>query len=181
MAQLICETDRLLVRRYTLDDAAAALAIYSDPQVMRWLGSGVTKTIDTVGQMRQAMVDRWLWRYEKTPQFGHFATVLKSTNQIIGTTLLKDLDGSADIEIGWHFASFAWGHGYATEAARGVMRYGFEEAGLKQIVAVVHPTNERSKAVCRRVGLKPAGKRLAYTLDLDFFIADQRALRGVAC
>jgi RimJ/RimL family protein N-acetyltransferase len=171
MSKRICETDRLIVRRYTLDDAAGALAIYADPQVMRWLGTGTTKTIDTIEQMRSAMTERWFPRYERTPQFGHFATVLKSNNQIVGSTLLKDLDGSSDIEIGWHFASFAWGHGYASEAARGVMRYGFDEVGLKQIVAVVHPTNERSKAVCRRIGLTPAGKRITYTLELDYFTA----------
>jgi RimJ/RimL family protein N-acetyltransferase len=173
VSRVICETDRLVLRRYTLDDAAGALPIYSDPEVMRWLGTGTTKTIDTIEQMRQAMTDRWFPRYEKTPDFGHFATVLKSTNQIVGTTLLKDLDGSADIEVGWHFARFAWGNGYATEAAGGAMRYGFDEVGLKQIVAVVHPTNERSKAVCRRAGLAPAGKRVAYTLELDFFAADR--------
>ena len=52
---------------------------------------------------------------------------------------------------------------------------GIEQLGRDKTrgVAVVHPTNERSKAVCRRAGLAPAGKRVAYTLELDFFAADR--------
>jgi ribosomal-protein-alanine N-acetyltransferase len=63
------------------------------------------------------------------------------------------------VEVGWRLATFAWGRGYATEAAREALRFGFEEAGLAEIVSFTAPVNERSRAVMRRIGMThdPAG------------------------
>ena len=60
------------------------------------------------------------------------------------------------MEIGWHLHPDAWGHGYAAEAASAVLRHGFE-AGLEEINAVTHLTNDRSQAVCRRIGMEHRG------------------------
>jgi RimJ/RimL family protein N-acetyltransferase len=63
------------------------------------------------------------------------------------------------VEVGWRLATFAWGRGYATEAAREALRFGFEDAGLAEIVSFTAPVNERSRAVMRRIGMThdPAG------------------------
>jgi RimJ/RimL family protein N-acetyltransferase len=61
------------------------------------------------------------------------------------------------VEVGWHLHPDSWGHGYATEAARGAIAKGFAE-GLDEIFAVVRPDNKRSLAVCRRLGLTHLGR-----------------------
>ncbi|MGH7176165.1 MAG: GNAT family N-acetyltransferase [Tepidisphaeraceae bacterium] len=165
---MIFQTDRLIVRRYTCDDAAQALRIYGDPEVMQFLGDGKTPVVSTIDEMRNRLVKR-IEAYERAPGFGGWATVLKSTNELIGTTLLKDLDGGPEIEVGWHFARSVWSNGYATEAARGAVKYGFESKNLPRIVAVVHAANSRSLAVVRRLGMAHEGVRHFYNVDLEYF------------
>jgi RimJ/RimL family protein N-acetyltransferase len=58
------------------------------------------------------------------------------------------------VEVGWRLARDAWGHGYATEAARASLDHGFGEAGLEEVVAMTATTNERSMAVMRRLGMR---------------------------
>ncbi len=57
------------------------------------------------------------------------------------------------VEAGWRLARSAWGHGYATEAALAVLRYGFDKVGLTEILAVTTKANLRSQAVMRRIGM----------------------------
>jgi RimJ/RimL family protein N-acetyltransferase len=63
------------------------------------------------------------------------------------------------VEVGWRLAREHWGHGYATEAAREALRFGFAEVGLPEIVSFTVPQNERSLRVMERIGLvrDPAG------------------------
>jgi RimJ/RimL family protein N-acetyltransferase len=58
------------------------------------------------------------------------------------------------VEVGWRLARAHWGHGYATEAAREALRFGFEEVGLAEIVSFTVPANERSRRVMERIGLR---------------------------
>ena len=154
MSKVIFETPRLIIRQYTEADAEQALAIYSDPEVMRFIGMMKAATpITTVEQMRQNLIERRMKRYAENPQFGGWAAVLKDTGTIIGTIILLNLDNSPEIEVGWHLARSAWGHGYATEGGRGAIDYGFNVAGLDRIACVVHPDNHKSLAVARRLGL----------------------------
>jgi ribosomal-protein-alanine N-acetyltransferase len=57
------------------------------------------------------------------------------------------------VEVGWRLAVEAWGHGYATEAARAALAFGFEERGLDEIVSFTTPANVRSRAVMERIGM----------------------------
>jgi ribosomal-protein-alanine N-acetyltransferase len=57
------------------------------------------------------------------------------------------------MEVGWRLARSAWGHGYATEAARAALQFAFTEAGLRQVIAMTTPANVRSQAVMRRLGM----------------------------
>ncbi len=58
------------------------------------------------------------------------------------------------VEVGWRFAREAWGHGYATEAAKAAVEFGFETLGLREIVSFTVPANERSWRVMERLGMK---------------------------
>ena len=63
------------------------------------------------------------------------------------------------VEVGWRLPRWAWGHGYATEAAREALAVGFDEVGLAEIVSFTAVPNERSQAVMRRLGMTPGPRR----------------------
>ena len=70
-----------------------------------------------------------------------------------------DLPCAPAVEVGWRLHPDTWGHGYATEAASASLRFGFEEAGLHEILAITTMLNTRSQAVMERIGMvrDPAG------------------------
>jgi [ribosomal protein S5]-alanine N-acetyltransferase len=161
---VIFETDRLIVRRWTLADAEAAFAIYGDPEVWRSMGGGpghadVAHSRERLGEIVAS--------YDRRPGFGLWAIVERATGEIVGTVLLVPLDGGPEIEVGYHLARSAWGRGIATEAARGAIRYGFETIGLARIVGVVHPANRASRRVLEKCGLVDDGRGTYYGWDLE--------------
>jgi ribosomal-protein-alanine N-acetyltransferase len=164
MGSTLFETPRLLARRWTFDDAPAVLALFSDPEVARFLPGAVMADLDAARAMVQRNLDRYV---NLGGVMGGFALVEKNTGAIVGNTLIKPLpDGSGhpttDIEIGWHLARAQWGRGYATEGARACLDYGFETLHLPIIHAVVDPRNERSLRVARRLGMIHRGQTDAY-------------------
>jgi RimJ/RimL family protein N-acetyltransferase len=90
--------------------------------------------------------------------FGLWAALRRDTGAMIGFIGLCHplwFPAMAErVEIGWRLAREAWGAGYATDGAREALRAGFETLALDEIVAFVHPENERSLAVCRRLGMR---------------------------
>lgn len=89
--------------------------------------------------------------------FGLWALELLDTAEFLGFTGLSVPAFEAPflpaVEIGWRLAPGAWGNGYATEAARAALRYGFADAGLGEIIAITAMSNVRSQAVMRRLGM----------------------------
>jgi RimJ/RimL family protein N-acetyltransferase len=150
----VFRTERLDVAPWTREpsDVERALDTYSRWEVAQWLGASprVLQTLDEAA----AMIDRWAARC--VGDHGVWAVRVRETGVVAGTVLLVPLPGSTDVEVGWHLHPDSWGHGYATEAARGALAHGFAR-GLDEIFAVVRPANERSLAVCRRLGMTPLG------------------------
>jgi RimJ/RimL family protein N-acetyltransferase len=102
------------------------------------------------------------WNSFDDDRFGAWAVEVRDTGVVAGTVLFKLLpnsDGSpaSDVEVGWHLHPDSWGHGYATEAAKGAIERGFD-MGVPEVFAVVYPDNTASLAVCRRLGMTPIGK-----------------------
>jgi len=89
--------------------------------------------------------------------FGLWALEVRETEEFIGFTGLAVPEFEAHftpaVEVGWRLARSAWGNGYATEAARAALQFGFEEAGLSEIVSFAVPANRRSRAVMERIGM----------------------------
>lgn len=163
------ETDRLRIRPWTLSDAdvASAFAIYGDPEVAHFISStGPEPDIETQRAKLAFILERDKARDD---DLGYWAMVEKATGRILGSIILKPLPGWPEIEVGWHLGRFAWGQGYATEAARACIAYGQQTLGLTRIVAVINPLNTRSLAVARRLGMTHEGQIHAYDLDLELF------------
>lgn len=148
-------TERLLLRRWRDEDRAEFAAMNADPEVMQHF----PEPLDRGGSDRLA--DRIEAGFE-AHGFGLWATELVSTSQFIGFVGLSVPEFSASwmrrmerpvVEVGWRLARSAWGHGFATEGAREVIRFGFDEAGLREVVSFTAVSNERSQAVMRRLGM----------------------------
>ncbi len=88
--------------------------------------------------------------------YGWWAVQLQATGEFIGFAGLDRVDDGmpfTGVEIGWRLARSAWGRGYATEAARACLAFGFETLELPEILAVTTAANLRSRAVMRRIGM----------------------------
>jgi ribosomal-protein-alanine N-acetyltransferase len=89
--------------------------------------------------------------------FGLWALEVRASGEFIGFTGLDVPEFEADfmpaVEVGWRLGRSAWGNGYATEAARAAVSFGFEEVGLAEIVSFTTPANRRSRAVMERIGM----------------------------
>jgi RimJ/RimL family protein N-acetyltransferase len=155
-------TPRLIARDWTTADAQGAFAIYGRDEVARWLGAPPRRPAASVEAM-QASLEHTIAHDAAVPQFGLWALELRSSGTLIGAVLLRPLPGGdGEVEIGWHLNPDHWGHGYATEAARGALERAFGECGLAEVLAVVDPDNTRSIAVCRRLGMTHLGQTDRY-------------------
>jgi RimJ/RimL family protein N-acetyltransferase len=148
------ETDRLLLEPWDHDAHGEAFAaINADPEVMRHLGGADPMPREESDDSSRRIAAHW-----DAYGFGLWAASRRDTGEMIGFVgLCHPLwwpAMNARVEIGWRLARDAWGSGYATEGGRAALRTGFDTLGLEEIVAFVHPANERSLAVTRRLGME---------------------------
>jgi RimJ/RimL family protein N-acetyltransferase len=155
----IFTTARLVVRPWNVDDAEAAYAIYGDWEVARWLGARpkAHASVDESRARLETIVAR-----DDGPGLGFWAVTRAEDGQVVGTVILRRIEDTDDVEVGWHLMRRHWGSGYATEAAAGALRHGFEDVGLDAVHAVVYPGNDRSSAVCERLAMTLVGRSTAY-------------------
>jgi RimJ/RimL family protein N-acetyltransferase len=167
-------TDRLVVRDWAQADVQEALGIYGRPEVTGWLGAPPMKPVESLEAMT-AGVRRMITRNQERPGFGLWPVQRRDDGAVVGAILLSPVPGAdpaaePDVEIGWHFNPDFWGHGYATEAALGVIKLAFEGRGLDRVIAVVYPGNSRSLALCRRLGMVHHGRTSRYYgVELELF------------
>jgi RimJ/RimL family protein N-acetyltransferase len=153
-------TERLILRGWIAGDAEAALGIYGDPEVTRWLAPELGKVTDAAA-MRLAL-DRWSAEDARmlTPA-GRWAIELRQDGQVIGGATLLPLPPDDEFEMGWQLGRAAWGHGYATEAGLALARWAFGQ-GIEQVMALVRPANTRAMATVRRIGMDWVGETEKY-------------------
>lgn len=144
------ETTRLRLRPLREDDAEELSRIFSDPAVVLYSG-GRSPSLEQVRQgIRQHISEHY-----RNHGYGLLAAELKDTGEIVGRIgfLETEIDATGDAELHYHLAPRAWGTGLATEAARAVLEWGFEQARLDRVVAVIHPENLASRRVAEKCGL----------------------------
>ncbi|MGW0735231.1 GNAT family N-acetyltransferase [Streptomyces sp. NPDC002851] len=142
-------TDRLVLRGWRESDLGPWAAMNADPEVREYFPGVLTREQSDASVARfQADLERRGW--------GWWALEVRATGEFIGFTGLDPVEQDmpfTGVEAGWRLARPAWGHGYATEAARAVLTFGFEDLGLAEILAVTASRNLRSQAVMRRLGM----------------------------
>lgn len=139
-------TERLVLRPFRDDDLPLYAALNADPRVAEWLGGPLSRAgSDDIARWANGLWDRH--------RYGLLAVERQSDGAFLGMCGLHRLrDRPDDVEVGWRLAPEHWGRGYATEAARAWLRWGFEELDLPRIISVTDEPNVRSIAVMRRLG-----------------------------
>jgi len=145
------ETSRLRLRQWRAADREPFAALNADPVVMAHFPATLTREeSDEVADRCERLIAERGW--------GAWVTEIKATGEVIGFVGLHvpqdDLPLSPCVEILWRLARAYWHRGYATEAARSVLRIGFEVLQLPEIVAFTVPANIRSRAVMERLGMQ---------------------------
>ena len=146
----VIETERLILRQLTPDDATFIFALLNEPSWIQNIGDRHIKTLDDA---RAYIRNGPAASYAKNG-FGLYLVVLKEANESIGMCGLIKRDGLEDVDIGYALLPRFWSKGYAVEAARATIAYAREGVGLKRIVAIVDPANESSIRVLEKLGMQ---------------------------
>ena len=150
--QIFLETERLLLRRFTADDAAHLCALDADPAVMRFLTGGIPTPCDAI---RREILPRFLRSYAADEGYGYWAAIVRATGEFAGWFSLRPRGAAYpdEAELGYRLRRESWGQGYAPEGASALIRKGFAEVGLRRIVATTYQDNVASRRVMEKIGL----------------------------
>jgi ribosomal-protein-alanine N-acetyltransferase len=149
--RVILETPRLILRRQVPDDLDALWELYCDPQV--------TKYIPDAPRTREEAREELEWHmngHPLRPELGLWATILKENGKFIGRSGLLPwtIDGQDEVEVAYTIARPYWGRGLGSEAAAGILRYGFEALGLPRLICLIDPEHVASQRVAEKIGMK---------------------------
>ena len=161
----IIETPRLTLRYITIRDSKALIPILGDREVMRYSIIGVHNR----PRIRQFIEQRLLSYLECG--FGLYAVVNKENQELIGYCgfFVQSVDDRKEVEIGYRLAKKYWGQGYATEAAKAVLKYGREKYNFKRFVCLIDPENTRSINVAKKLGMELEKKIIYHGLNVEMY------------
>lgn len=146
-------TERLDLRPLEANDARALFAVFSDPEVMRYWSSTPWTTLE--------FSENFIERDQTAMAEGRhirLALITRSTKHLIGTcTLFDHVEQCRRAEVGFGISQSAWGYGYATEAVRQLISYGFESLSLNRVEADIDPRNSASSRCLERLGFTKEG------------------------
>ncbi|HEX2463947.1 MAG TPA: GNAT family N-acetyltransferase [Thermoanaerobaculia bacterium] len=150
LAVPVLETARLVLRGWRESDLAPFAALNDDPAVMEYFPGRLTRAES------DALVARATEHFARHG-FGWWAVEVRDTADFLGFVGLLVPSFEAHftpcVEIGWRLAREHWGRGYAPEAARAALRFGFERLALDQIVSFTVPANLKSRRVMEKIGM----------------------------
>lgn len=149
---MMIQTDRLELRRYQDEDFNFLCTLFSDPEVVRYIGNGQTR--DKQGAMEFLY---WVYRsYKQNPNLGLRVLVRKADQKLVGHAGLvpQIINGTEELEIGYWIAREFWGKGYATEAAAALKEYGRQQLGNERFISLIQPENIGSRKVAERIGME---------------------------
>ena len=150
--QVFCETQRLVLRRFTMADVDNLVCLDADPGVMHFITGGIPTARE---EIEQEILPAFLAYYERFEGYGFWAAIEKPTGQFLGWFHLRPREGASldEAELGYRLRKSAWGKGYATEGSRALIRMGFTEFGVRRVVAETMAVNLASRRVMEKAGL----------------------------
>ncbi len=147
--EIIFETERLYLRKFTMDDSELLFSLNNNPEVLKYLH----EPPPVLEKMKSVLADIILPQYHLY-NHGRWAVHLKTDNEFIGWCGLKYVKERDEIDLGYRFFEQYWGKGFATESAKATVKYGFEQLRLDRIMAQAHVDNIASQNVIEKCGLQ---------------------------
>jgi len=147
---IILETKRLRLRRFIQSDLDCLFRLYSDTEVRRYFPEGTLSYLET-----QAELEWFLNGHPEHPELGLWATIHKDSGLFIGRCGLLPwtIDGANEVEVAYMLAKEYWGQGLGTEAAQGILDYGFNELGYQRLICLIDRDNLASINVATKIGM----------------------------
>ena len=152
---IILETNRLLLRTFTPEDAQLIYELNLDPEITRYTGDPVKDINHAKEVLEQVILPQYaLYNH------GRWAVHIKDDLEFIGWCGLKNRPERNEIDLGYRFLKTAWGKGYASEAAFACIKYGFEKLNLQRIIGRAMPDNIGSLRVLEKCGMTYIGDEI---------------------
>ena len=167
MNEVTLETERLIMRMWRESDFEPYAELCADPEVMRYLGGKVFDRTEAWRQMA-SMIGHWYLR-----GYGIWAVEEKDSGHLAGRIGCINPEGWPGFEVGWTLKREFWGKGYATEAGRRALEYGFNELDKPHIISLIHPENRASIRVAERLGETLEGNARVFDTDVLVYGIDR--------
>jgi RimJ/RimL family protein N-acetyltransferase len=146
----VLETDRLVLRRLSLDDAEFILRLLNEPSFLRYIGDKGVRNLDDA---RAYLLNGPIASYTRYG-FGLYHTSLKETGEPIGMCGLLKRDALPDVDVGFAFLPKFWRQGYAAESAAAALRHGKSDFGITRVLAITSPDNLGSIRTLEKIGFR---------------------------
>lgn len=165
----LLETDRLTLRMWREQDFEPYAEMCADPEIMRYLGG---KTLNRFEAWRHMafLIGHW-----DLLGYGHWAVEEKASGAFAGRVGFLNPADWPGFEIGWTLGRNFWGKGYATEAARRALQFGFDDLNRSHVISLIHPDNKASIRVAERLGEKLEGNTELLGHDVLIYGIDRPA------
>ncbi len=161
---MLFETERLIIRPYTVDDLPSLIETRSDPDVYKYLGGWARQNPAEVTKRKSFYIE-----CQEKFGFSMCGMTLKENGEHVGSSGLQPLENTGEIEVGYSLKKEYWRLGLGFEAAYAWLRFGFEKAGLERIVAVCVPENTGSWRIMEKCGMTYEGMRTAYGSEVKWY------------
>jgi [ribosomal protein S5]-alanine N-acetyltransferase len=148
--EIVIETERLILRKFTVDDASFMLKLLNTPSWLRFIGD---RNVRSVEEAEQFLLNGYMKSYE-THGFGFYVAIEKATQNLIGMCGLVKRNTLEDVDIGFAFMPESMGKGYGFEAASATLNYAESVMKLEKVIAIVDPKNVISIALIGKIGLQ---------------------------
>jgi RimJ/RimL family protein N-acetyltransferase len=147
---IILETKRLILRRQVMEDLDALWALYCNPKITKYIPDAPLSYEEAQEELQWHMNG-----HPKYPELGLWATIHIETGRFIGRCGLLPwtIEGQEEVEVAYTLAQEYWGQGLATEAAKGILQYGFEKLNLSRLICLIDPENIASQRVAEKMGM----------------------------
>lgn len=165
---IILTTDRQTLRLLLPDDAESMFALNADPDVMRYVPDSAWASVEDARS--------FLVRYQdvyRSDGFARWAAIETATSTWLGWCGLRR-QTDEQVDVGYRYLKRAWGRGFATEAARASVEYGFRTLGLERIIARAEPANTASLRVIAKLGLKFERREIDFGKEVEVWAASRR-------
>ncbi len=158
------ETERLIIRQFTLDDIPELVELRADPEVNKYLGGVKNQNAESIAKRMEFYIDC----YDKYG-FGMSAMIWKATGEMIGWSGLQPLQETGKTEVGYGMAKEFWRKGIGLEAAKAWLEFGFTKTDLEKIYAIAVPENVGSWRIMEKLGMSFEGIETHYNLDTKVY------------